>query len=108
MSTIDRRSLRHDEASLLSRSGSFWPGSMVDKSLFMKMLLHVLNVEAQLDIQTERWEEQLTASGGVKGAETVLGTLARPRQEDERLVATSLTASQAEPKGIFTNPDRSL
>eukprot|EP00971_Amphidinium_carterae_P311903 6199851-Amphidinium_carterae.1 len=66
---------------------------MVDKSSFMKMLLRVLNVEEGTDHQSERWEEELTASGacnalsgvvdvkhfvafclqeGVEGAETVL------------------------------------
>eukprot|EP00971_Amphidinium_carterae_P291656 5789972-Amphidinium_carterae.1 len=92
MSRVDRRSLTHHEASLLLQCGSFWPDSMVDKRSFVKMLLHVLNVETQPDIQTERWEEELTASGacnasgvvdvklfvafclegGVKGTETVL------------------------------------
>eukprot|EP00971_Amphidinium_carterae_P025773 508612-Amphidinium_carterae.1 len=36
---------------------------MVDKSSFVKMLLHVLHVEAHVDTETERWEEELTASG---------------------------------------------
>eukprot|EP00971_Amphidinium_carterae_P005524 109753-Amphidinium_carterae.1 len=60
------------------------------------MLLHVLHVEAHPDIQIERWEEELTASGacdasgvvdvmhfvtfsqqgGVEGAKTVLGAFA--------------------------------
>eukprot|EP00971_Amphidinium_carterae_P108538 2148901-Amphidinium_carterae.1 len=67
---------------------------MVDKSSFMKILLRVLNVEAETDNPSERWEEEeLTAFGacnalsgvvdvkhivafclqeGVEGAETVL------------------------------------
>eukprot|EP00971_Amphidinium_carterae_P110457 2188132-Amphidinium_carterae.1 len=36
---------------------------MVDKSSFVEMLLHVLNVETQPDIQVERWEEELIACG---------------------------------------------
>eukprot|EP00971_Amphidinium_carterae_P269332 5343029-Amphidinium_carterae.1 len=109
MSRIDRCSLTHGEAFLLLQCGSFWPDSMVDKSSFMKMLFHVMNVEAQPDIQTERWEEELIASGacdasgvvdvrhfvsfsqeeGVEGAETVLGLLSRLQQEDKRLAAPS-------------------
>eukprot|EP00971_Amphidinium_carterae_P143925 2851910-Amphidinium_carterae.1 len=65
---------------------------MVDKSSFMKMLLHVMNVEAGTDHELAHWEEALTASGactasgvvnverfvvfnlalGVEGVETVL------------------------------------
>eukprot|EP00971_Amphidinium_carterae_P259209 5143770-Amphidinium_carterae.1 len=62
---MGRRSLTHEEASLLLQCGSFWPDLMVDKSSFMKMLVHVLNVEAQLDIETECWEEEeeITAFG---------------------------------------------
>eukprot|EP00971_Amphidinium_carterae_P079298 1568945-Amphidinium_carterae.1 len=41
--------LNSKEASLLWHCASFWPDSMVDKSSFMKMLTHVLNVEAQSD-----------------------------------------------------------
>eukprot|EP00971_Amphidinium_carterae_P196209 3892955-Amphidinium_carterae.1 len=63
MSRIDRCSLTHAEASLLLQCGSFWPDSMVDKSSFVKMLFNVLHAEAQPNIQTERWEEELTASG---------------------------------------------
>eukprot|EP00971_Amphidinium_carterae_P053826 1060083-Amphidinium_carterae.1 len=62
MSSSGQRSLGHEEASLLLQCGSFWPDSMVDKSSFMKMLLHVLNVEAEMDNHTARWEEILTAS----------------------------------------------
>eukprot|EP00971_Amphidinium_carterae_P218790 4342916-Amphidinium_carterae.1 len=112
MSSIDRRSLTHDDAFLLLECGSFWPDSMVDKSSFMRMLVHAVKVEAH-DIQSERWEEELTASGacnasgvvdvkhfvafclqgGVERAETVQGVLQgqlpRPQQEDERLAAPS-------------------
>eukprot|EP00971_Amphidinium_carterae_P055512 1094072-Amphidinium_carterae.1 len=90
----------------------------------MKVLV---NLKAQ-DVRTERWEEEVTASGacnasGVvdvkhfvafclqgrdEGAESVLGMLSRSQQEDERLAATSFTASQATPKGIIIDPDRSL
>eukprot|EP00971_Amphidinium_carterae_P245747 4880542-Amphidinium_carterae.1 len=73
------------------------------------MLVHALHVEAH-DIQSERWEEALTASGacnasgvvdvkrfvafclqgGIERAETVLpGQLLRPQQEDERFAAPS-------------------
>eukprot|EP00971_Amphidinium_carterae_P311745 6196177-Amphidinium_carterae.1 len=131
MSGIDRRSLTHAEAYLLLHSGSFWPDLMVDKSSFMKMLLHVLNVEAhyQPDIETERWEQELTASGacnasgvldvrhfvafclqgGLEGAETVLGMLSTIEEEDEILVAPSepsnemLAASNTKP-GSPSNP----
>eukprot|EP00971_Amphidinium_carterae_P150720 2988309-Amphidinium_carterae.1 len=74
----------------------------------MKMLLHALNLEAH-DIQRERWEKELTASGacnasgvvdvkhfvafclegGVERAETVLGVLSIPQQKDEGLAAPS-------------------
>eukprot|EP00971_Amphidinium_carterae_P089868 1779234-Amphidinium_carterae.1 len=82
---------------------------MVDKTSFVRMLLHVSNVEARQDIQIERWQEELTASGacdasnvvdvkhfvafclqgGVGGAATVLGMLSRPQQEDEILATPS-------------------
>eukprot|EP00971_Amphidinium_carterae_P265591 5268800-Amphidinium_carterae.1 len=42
---------------------------MVDESLFMKMLLHVLNVEA--DTQTEHWEEEIKASGACNASSVV-------------------------------------
>eukprot|EP00971_Amphidinium_carterae_P290740 5773257-Amphidinium_carterae.1 len=65
MSRIDRRSFTHEEAAILLECSSFWSDSMVDKSSFMKVLFHVLNAEApyQPDIETERWEQELTASG---------------------------------------------
>eukprot|EP00971_Amphidinium_carterae_P249188 4946262-Amphidinium_carterae.1 len=62
MSRIDRRYLTHEETAILWQCGSFWPDSMVDKSSFVKMLFHVLNLEAQPDSETERWEQELTAS----------------------------------------------
>eukprot|EP00971_Amphidinium_carterae_P011214 220884-Amphidinium_carterae.1 len=91
---------------------------MVDKSSFVKMLLHVLQ-DAQPDFQTERCEEELTTSGacdasgvvnvrhfvtfsqqgGVEGAETMLGLLSRPQQEDERLAAPSEPSN----KNMFAN-----
>eukprot|EP00971_Amphidinium_carterae_P175142 3472015-Amphidinium_carterae.1 len=115
MSRIGRRpfTLEEEEASLLLDCGSFWPDLMVDKSSFMQMLVHVLNVETQLDIQAECWEEdeeeELTASGAcnasgvvdvkrfvaacqqgcIEGAGKVLGVLSRPQQQDERLAAPS-------------------
>eukprot|EP00971_Amphidinium_carterae_P076624 1513459-Amphidinium_carterae.1 len=92
---------------------------MVDKSSFVKMLLHVmirfsLNVKAHPEIQTERWEEVLNASGacdasgvvdvrrfvtfsqegGVEGAESMLGVLSRPQKEIERLAAPSETSNK--------------
>eukprot|EP00971_Amphidinium_carterae_P043042 846319-Amphidinium_carterae.1 len=108
MSSIDRRPLTHDDASLLLECGSFWPDSMVDKSSFMKMLEHAWNVEAN-DTQSECWEERLTASGACNASdevdvkhfvafclqgsfertETAQGVLPRPQQEDERLAAPS-------------------
>eukprot|EP00971_Amphidinium_carterae_P165406 3279007-Amphidinium_carterae.1 len=51
-----------DDASLLLECGSLWPDSMVDKSSFMQMLAHALNVETH-DTISECWEERLTASG---------------------------------------------
>eukprot|EP00971_Amphidinium_carterae_P291177 5781492-Amphidinium_carterae.1 len=44
---------------------------MVDKSSFVKMLLHVLNVETRSDTQSEHWEEQLTASGACNASGVV-------------------------------------
>eukprot|EP00971_Amphidinium_carterae_P198399 3937672-Amphidinium_carterae.1 len=72
------------------------------------MLLHALNVEAN-DIQSERCEEKLTASGAcnafgmvdvkhfvafclqgrIERAETVQGVLSRPQEDYERLAAPS-------------------
>eukprot|EP00971_Amphidinium_carterae_P120179 2380899-Amphidinium_carterae.1 len=108
MSRIGQRSLTYEEADLLRHCGFFWPNSRVDKSSFMKILASVLNVEVQLDIQTERWEEELTASGacnasgevdvthfvalrllGVEGAETVQSVLSRPQQENWRVAGPS-------------------
>eukprot|EP00971_Amphidinium_carterae_P315729 6275983-Amphidinium_carterae.2 len=129
MSSIGRRSLTHEEASLLLQCGCFWPDSMVDKSSFMKMLLHVLDVEEQPDIQTERWEEELTASGacdasgvvdlkhfvafclrgGVERAETpVQGVLFTMLEEDdERLAAPSEPTTEIV-AATNTNPSNSL
>eukprot|EP00971_Amphidinium_carterae_P243199 4829667-Amphidinium_carterae.1 len=70
MSSIDRRSLTDNDASLLLECGSFWPDSMVDKSSFMKMLVHALHVEAR-DAQSEHWEEELTASGACNASGVV-------------------------------------
>eukprot|EP00971_Amphidinium_carterae_P188167 3735047-Amphidinium_carterae.1 len=44
---------------------------MVDESSFMKMLLHVLHVEAETDNRSERWEEELTASGACNASGVV-------------------------------------
>eukprot|EP00971_Amphidinium_carterae_P012655 249178-Amphidinium_carterae.1 len=125
--------LPDEEASVLLHCASLWPDSMVDKSSFMKMLLHVVNVEA-CEFQNNRWEEELTASGacnasgvvdvkrfvafslleGIERAEhPVQGVLSKPQQEDERLAAPSallnerLAAINTKPGGPF-NPDRSL
>eukprot|EP00971_Amphidinium_carterae_P160164 3174938-Amphidinium_carterae.1 len=129
MSSIGQRDLTYEQASLLWQCGSFWPDSMVDKSSFMKMLAHVLNVEAQPDIRMERWEEELTASGacnasgvvdvknfvafcmeeGIERAENMLGVLSRPPQQDERVAAPSepsnerLAATNTKP-GSPSNP----
>eukprot|EP00971_Amphidinium_carterae_P116401 2305897-Amphidinium_carterae.1 len=104
---------------------------MVDRSSFMKMLVHAFNVEAQPDSETERWEQELTASGacnasavvdvkhfvsfceqgGLEGAETVQGVLSTSQQEDERLAAPPerskgmLGAANPHPA---RNPDKSL
>eukprot|EP00971_Amphidinium_carterae_P059613 1178853-Amphidinium_carterae.1 len=122
--SIDLRSFAHEDASLLLECSSFWPDSMVDKSSFIKMLLHVLNVEAQ-DSQTERWEEKLNASGacnasgvvdvkhfvafcmqgGIEGLTTVQGVLFTMQEEDARLAAPSqpsnemLAATNTKPAG---------
>eukprot|EP00971_Amphidinium_carterae_P215411 4275343-Amphidinium_carterae.1 len=75
----------------------------------MKMLFHVLSVEAQPHIETEGWEQELAAAGacnasgvvdvkhfvafcqqgGGEGTKIVLGVLSTPQQEDERLAAPS-------------------
>eukprot|EP00971_Amphidinium_carterae_P340194 6478403-Amphidinium_carterae.1 len=70
MSSIERRTLTDDDASLLLECGSFWPDSMVAKSSFMQMLVHALNVETH-DIHSERWEEELTASGACNASGVV-------------------------------------
>eukprot|EP00971_Amphidinium_carterae_P340349 6478653-Amphidinium_carterae.1 len=44
---------------------------MVDKSSVMKMLLHVLDVETETCIQTEQWQEELTASGACSASGVV-------------------------------------
>eukprot|EP00971_Amphidinium_carterae_P209577 4157639-Amphidinium_carterae.1 len=62
MSRIGRLTLTLEESSVLLQCSSFWADSMVDKSSFMKMLVHSLNVQAH-DIHSERWEQELTASG---------------------------------------------
>eukprot|EP00971_Amphidinium_carterae_P226505 4492802-Amphidinium_carterae.1 len=123
--------LKDEEASLLLQCGSFWPDSMVDRSAFVKMLLHVLNVEAGTDHQVANWEEELTASGacnasgvvdvkhfaafclqgGIKGTGAVLGVLPRPQQEDKTLAAPSepsnemLAAANPQPA---RDPDKTL
>eukprot|EP00971_Amphidinium_carterae_P288965 5737837-Amphidinium_carterae.1 len=114
MSRVARCSLAHEEASLLLQCGSFWPNSMVDKVSFMQMLASILNVEAQPDIQIERWEGELLAScacnasgvvdvkhfvsfclkGVVEGTETVLDILSTPQQEDERVAAPSVQSNE--------------
>eukprot|EP00971_Amphidinium_carterae_P053140 1046688-Amphidinium_carterae.1 len=109
MSSIGQRfCLNSEEASLLLQCSFFWPDSMVDASSFMKMLAHVLNLEAQSDVQVEQWEEELIAFGacpapgvvdvkrlvaliliGDEGPKHMLGVLSRPPQEDQRLAALS-------------------
>eukprot|EP00971_Amphidinium_carterae_P164258 3256415-Amphidinium_carterae.1 len=107
-----RRSVKFPEANLLLACGSFWPDSMVDKGSVMKMLVHVLNLEAPPDIEIEHWAFELAASGAcnasgdsvvdmrcfiafcllqehVEGTQTVLGGLPAPEQEDELLTAPS-------------------
>eukprot|EP00971_Amphidinium_carterae_P101461 2008299-Amphidinium_carterae.1 len=126
MSSIDRCFLTHDDASLLLECGSFWPDSMVDKSSFMEMLAHAMNVEAPY-IQSERWEEELTASGacnvsgvvdvkrfvafclqgGVARTETVQAVLSRPQQEDERWAAPSKPSNEML-AATKTNPSNPL
>eukprot|EP00971_Amphidinium_carterae_P260046 5159505-Amphidinium_carterae.1 len=113
MSRLGRRSLTHEEASLLLQCGSFWPDSMVDKSSFLKMLLHILNVETQPDIPTERWEEaeehELTASGACNassvvdvnlfvsiGRVAILRVLAKSKQEDISLAATRFVPAHSD------------
>eukprot|EP00971_Amphidinium_carterae_P191599 3802037-Amphidinium_carterae.1 len=126
MSSIDECSLTHDDASLLLECGSFWPDSMVDKGSFLKMFAHALKVEAH-DIQSEPWEEKLTASGacnafgvvdvkqfvefclrgGVQRAETMLpGQLLSPQLEDERLAAPDPSTEML--AATKTNPSNPL
>eukprot|EP00971_Amphidinium_carterae_P014991 296157-Amphidinium_carterae.1 len=112
MTSTGQRSLTHDEASLLLECGSFWPDSMVDKSSFLKMLLHVLNVEAGTDHQIARWEEELTVSGACNtsdmvdvkhfvsremwksiGRVAILRVLAKSKLEDGLLAATRFVVS---------------
>eukprot|EP00971_Amphidinium_carterae_P179991 3570262-Amphidinium_carterae.1 len=105
MSTFGRPSLTHYERALLLQCASLWPDSMVDKGSFIKMLLHVLDVEAETDNRSERWEKEVTASGACNasvvhvkhfvafclqgGVETMLGVLSRPQPEHKRLAAPS-------------------
>eukprot|EP00971_Amphidinium_carterae_P129720 2569593-Amphidinium_carterae.1 len=100
------------------------------------MLLHVLNVEAEADIPTERWEQAIKASGAsnascmvdvnrfvafcclerflgsIEGAETVMAAFSRPEQE-ERLASPSeqsieMLAAFNTKAGVPFNPDKSL
>eukprot|EP00971_Amphidinium_carterae_P011986 236407-Amphidinium_carterae.1 len=117
MSSIDFDCL---DVLLLLECGSFWPDSLVERSSFMQMLAHAMNVEAP-DI--DRWEEELTASGacnasglvdvnrfvafclqgGVERAETVLpGQLPRPQEEYED-VGDSFTIQEGDKREAATS-----
>eukprot|EP00971_Amphidinium_carterae_P209093 4148179-Amphidinium_carterae.1 len=80
---------------------------MVDKGHFMQMLLHILDVEAETDVEMERREEELTASGACNasglvdvkhyvsremwksiGRVAILRVLAQSKLENELLAAT--------------------
>eukprot|EP00971_Amphidinium_carterae_P269186 5340328-Amphidinium_carterae.1 len=50
------------EAALLRESGSFWPGSMLDKDIFMELLASVLKLDWY---QTPEWEKRLAATGAL-------------------------------------------
>eukprot|EP00971_Amphidinium_carterae_P217158 4311054-Amphidinium_carterae.1 len=100
---------------------------MVEKSSFVKMLLHVLHAEAHPDIQSERWEEELTASGardasgvvdvrhfvtfsqqgGVEGPKTVQGAFTETERRAAPLEPSNEKLAAIKPGGPF-NPDRSL
>eukprot|EP00971_Amphidinium_carterae_P234838 4659892-Amphidinium_carterae.1 len=50
--------LNETEATILRESGSFWPGSMLDKDTFMELLASVLNLDWY---QRPEWEKRLVA-----------------------------------------------
>eukprot|EP00971_Amphidinium_carterae_P170695 3382915-Amphidinium_carterae.1 len=66
MSEGQRCRLSAEEASILWSSGSFWPGSMLDKDTFMELLATVLSLE--FPYQISEWEKQLIASGALDDA----------------------------------------
>eukprot|EP00971_Amphidinium_carterae_P145719 2887847-Amphidinium_carterae.1 len=55
--------LSAEEAIILRESGSFWPGSMLDKDTFMELLTNVLSLA--FPYQISEWEKQLIASGAL-------------------------------------------
>eukprot|EP00971_Amphidinium_carterae_P174119 3451384-Amphidinium_carterae.1 len=59
-------SLSEMEATILRESGSFWPGSMLDKDTFMQLLANILSLEFQYQIM--EWEKQLVATGALGDA----------------------------------------
>eukprot|EP00971_Amphidinium_carterae_P318680 6334472-Amphidinium_carterae.1 len=58
--------LSAEEATTLLQSGSFWPGSMLDKDTFMELLANVLSLEFYYQIS--EWEKQLIATGALGDA----------------------------------------
>eukprot|EP00971_Amphidinium_carterae_P189905 3769666-Amphidinium_carterae.1 len=55
-----------DEGALLCQSGSFWPGSMLDKETFMELLANVLSLE--FPYERYEWEKHLVATGALSDA----------------------------------------
>eukprot|EP00971_Amphidinium_carterae_P096794 1915947-Amphidinium_carterae.1 len=97
------------EATILRESGSFWPGSVLDKDTFMDLLASVLSLE--FHYQISEWEKQLIASGAlgdagkvdvqrfvaVSWASTTLSdpdTILMPEAGPQSLAPTSGTVSQ--------------
>eukprot|EP00971_Amphidinium_carterae_P202276 4013510-Amphidinium_carterae.1 len=58
--------LSAEEATILLSSGSFWPGSTLDKDTFMELLAIILSLEFHYQISD--WEKQLIATGALDNA----------------------------------------
>eukprot|EP00971_Amphidinium_carterae_P297802 5916918-Amphidinium_carterae.1 len=79
--------LSETEAIILRESGSFWPGSMLDKDTFMELLASVLNSDWY---QRPEWEKQLVATGALGDAGKV---------EVQLFVAASLVSTTPSDSG---------
>eukprot|EP00971_Amphidinium_carterae_P046422 914028-Amphidinium_carterae.1 len=81
-----------EEAAILLQSGSFWPGSTLDKDTFMALLANVLSLE--FPYQISEWEKQLVATGALGDAGEV----------DVQLfvAASSVLATPSDPNGPNT------